>query len=301
MAIAFDASSSGHTSGATSLTVSHTCTGSALALVVFIKIDTGVTFTGITYNSVAMTFRNKITHALDYDILCYYLANPSTGAHNIVASWTGSHAAEMAGASYTGVRQGTPIYDLSDGSTADTGDHITQTSSATTVANEVIVGMFGYDSYSTNYPTFTVASSGTQRASDALSNNNGIFLFDITAATATTYSVGGTLSGGGNGVLTLNFISLLPPVIDTMSVSVGSFTLTGINVLLSVAHRIVATVQTYTLTGIDVLLHKKIIYTLTTAVQTYLLTGVSVRLHAFLNRFTNRTKPITTWTNRDKT
>lgn len=106
MAIAFDAKSNGSTQ-----TISHTCTGSNLILVVgfltYRIAGTANSVTGVTYNGVAMTQYGVLERAAtsEYQYM-YYLVGPSTGANNIVVSTSNTlDAFQCSNASYTGVQQ----------------------------------------------------------------------------------------------------------------------------------------------------------------------------------------------------
>lgn len=61
--------------------------------------------TGVTYNSVAMTFAVKQVagSGQDRNVYLYYLANPASGAHNVVVSCTNTHYLLVGAADYTGV------------------------------------------------------------------------------------------------------------------------------------------------------------------------------------------------------
>jgi len=132
MAIAFDAASNGNTTG-TTLTISHTCTGSNRLLVVGIDCGTD-TITGVTYNGVALTLAKKQLAGLGTQAsYLYYLIAPSTGANNIVISeTTGVIPLYGMNASYTGVSQTAPI-DATSGSTVEGSASLT--TSVTTVQN----------------------------------------------------------------------------------------------------------------------------------------------------------------------
>jgi len=110
MAIAFDAKANSSGSG-TSLTYSHTCTGSNLILIVgfqtYKAAGLGNVITGVTYNGVAMTQIGIVTrNATDEFQYMYYLVSPATGAHNIVISASSSlDLIAASSASYTGSRQ----------------------------------------------------------------------------------------------------------------------------------------------------------------------------------------------------
>lgn len=106
MAIAFDAASSAFQTGGTSLSHSHTCTGSNLILIVFVwRVDANTdVITGVTYNSVAMTQIANFTNTTER-MYGFYLINPSTGANNVVVSSSSSTRWAQLAASYTGVKQ----------------------------------------------------------------------------------------------------------------------------------------------------------------------------------------------------
>lgn len=104
--IVFDSSSQGVVSpGSSPLTISHTCTGNNLVLLVGVTCETD-SITGVTYDSVAMTQLVKYVDGSTGNINAMYgLLAPHTGTHNIVVSWSGSHYVGAAGASYGGVKQ----------------------------------------------------------------------------------------------------------------------------------------------------------------------------------------------------
>lgn len=105
MALAFDAASGASIVNGTSITLSHTCTGSSRLLIAAVRDDSGSdTLTGVTYAGVAMTQIAKINHtAASVWLYMYYLVAPATGANNIVASFSGGAANhQLAGSSYTG-------------------------------------------------------------------------------------------------------------------------------------------------------------------------------------------------------
>ena len=105
MAIAFDATSSAKTvSSTTTLTYSHTCAGSNRMLVVGVQTDQiSADPTGVTYNGVAMTKAIGGSNAGGTRrSSLWYLADPATGANNVVvtlgtASWTTSGAVSLTG------------------------------------------------------------------------------------------------------------------------------------------------------------------------------------------------------------
>jgi hypothetical protein len=112
MAITFDAATDGgNVNPGTSLTWSHTCTGSLLILFVGFNgdnIGAADDITSVTYNGVSMTLAAKQINPAsggDRDTYLYYLLGPATGAHNVVISCTSSHVLQGGAVSYTGVKQ----------------------------------------------------------------------------------------------------------------------------------------------------------------------------------------------------
>jgi len=106
MAIAFDATSQSATGSATSLTWSHTCSGSDRVLVVGILTNnTTDILTGVTYNGVAMSLVDKQVMINNFWGYSYYLIAPDTGANNIVISFSSASLIAGLAQSYTGVSQ----------------------------------------------------------------------------------------------------------------------------------------------------------------------------------------------------
>lgn len=110
MAIAFDNSggSGNWTSGASSVSYTHTTAGSNLVLFMGAANYSGIarTVSGITYNSVAATKANGITAALEgnnQDAELWYLDSPATGSNTVAVTLTGTADFQTAlSLSYTG-------------------------------------------------------------------------------------------------------------------------------------------------------------------------------------------------------
>lgn len=159
--IAFDAASGGNFTATTSKTVSHTTTGSNLVMIVALALDNGgSTNFACTYNGVAMTLVDATT-GTDRNVVMFYLIAPATGAHNVVASWTGNNTGEMDVRTYTGVHQtvaiGTPAK-MDTGSTQQTSHSVTVTSAT----GELVVDAICAEG------TPTVGSGQTQRYSNSI-------------------------------------------------------------------------------------------------------------------------------------
>jgi len=114
--IAFDASATG-LAVASSLTYSHTCTGSDRILLVNMWCGASRTISSITYNGVTMTELANLALGGGERNAVYYLVAPATGANNVVITLSGSATIVGLSNSYTGVLQATPI----DASRTETG------------------------------------------------------------------------------------------------------------------------------------------------------------------------------------
>lgn len=119
MAIAYDAFSEGERlTSATTLTVSHTTSGSDRFLIVNVLSQTsggGDTITGVTYNGTSLTLVGKRAAGSEY-IYQFQLANPASGANNVVVTSSVSGFFQCENVSYTGVNQSAPIDVFTSGS-----------------------------------------------------------------------------------------------------------------------------------------------------------------------------------------
>jgi hypothetical protein len=177
MAISRDANSAGSATS-TSLTVSHTVTGSNPVLFVSVFYD-NATVVSMTYNGVAMTLVK--VHAFGSNNLALYvLANPATGTHNIVFTVNTSVSLALIGASYTGGAQTNQ-----PGANADSGESTStpKTTSLTTLATESWMVMVARN----NTAGTTSASTGA----DLVRNAGGMQFYDTN----------GTVPVGSNDML----------------------------------------------------------------------------------------------------
>lgn len=138
MAIAKDATSSAHAQGASSLSWSHTCSGSNRLLIVHSGTNgTPVSTTGVTYNSVALTSRwstsQNWTAASGWSLVA-----PATGANTVAITLSAAEDTEFGQAiSYTGVDQTTPHGTSQTASGVSASPAVPTITSAT---GEVVVG-----------------------------------------------------------------------------------------------------------------------------------------------------------------
>lgn len=196
MAIAFDASSTNDSvnwGSGTSVTWSHTCTGSDRILFVAVfNLGSATLPSGITYNGVAMTMINsQDTDGGGYTESLWYLVAPSTGANNIVTTWAVSNGLfNCIATSYTGASQtGQP-----DSSNTGLALGVTSiTTNLTTVANNC--WLVGY-ARATGAFTFTngtngfIRNTGMASGSVVMADSNGV----ITPAGSTGMTLGRTSS-----------------------------------------------------------------------------------------------------------
>lgn len=120
--VALDNCSTSSTTSGTSLTWSHTVTGTNNYLVTTFHGVGGAVgeVSGITYNAVSMTLKQISTSASDPgpDVESFELVAPATGAHNVVISNPDSVPYVGSACSFTGVHQvtpsGTPVTNRAD-------------------------------------------------------------------------------------------------------------------------------------------------------------------------------------------
>ena len=135
MALAFDASvDGGTTSTASTLSWTHTCTGSDRILIVTDNEEADpVTITGVTYNSVAMTLIATSAGVASAGISqLWYLINPASGANTVTVTRTATANRLVGGSSsYTGAKQsGQPDANTTEAVSSVTSNAVTVTTIA---------------------------------------------------------------------------------------------------------------------------------------------------------------------------
>jgi len=161
MAIAFDASSSANvgSSNNTTLSWSHTCTGSTLVLVVAVGMQANVAVSSVTYGGQNLTFRVSANESGNTRAELWTLVNPPTGANTVTV--TLPSAAFMGGVahSYTGVDQGTPVGNTASANSS--GNVNSLSLNITSATNDVVV-----DGVAKRNSTENITAGGSQ--SDAI-------------------------------------------------------------------------------------------------------------------------------------
>ena len=138
MAIAFDASTTpwARVDLTTTMTVSHTCTGSNRFIVV--NVGSNSTVLWVTYAWVSLTqIQGYSTDGAGNSASCWGLANPASGANNVVITTSGTATIMCEIASYTWVAQSSPV-DVSVMNWPTTTTSFTQTVT-TTVDNDWLI------------------------------------------------------------------------------------------------------------------------------------------------------------------
>lgn len=130
-AITLDSANNGTSGHASSLSYTHTCSGSNGILFAMPMVDTSDFLTSVTYNSVNLTLINKVKGASNNFHYLLYLANPTTGGNTLQMNNGSVTDLVMVSTSYSGASQtGIP-----DNSTTHTEINQTVDTSLTTVAD----------------------------------------------------------------------------------------------------------------------------------------------------------------------
>lgn len=190
MAVAFDAASSG-SANASSLTFSHTCSGTERLLVVITSERYNSKVTGVTYAGAPLTNYGSDVNVNICQCTFWYLLNPNTGANNIVVSQIETERLTAGGMSFTGVSQSTPL------GTIVTSDGSGTSASLSVASSSVEIVVDGLCFYSDDPDvTATVGVGQTERwAREAQSGVIAVRGHGSTEAGAATTTMSWTLTG----------------------------------------------------------------------------------------------------------
>lgn len=222
MAIALDAAASSNTTSASSLTYSHTCTGSNRIL--FVAVFSGgpgpgsVPCTGVTYAGVAMTKIDSNAPQANWDLSLWYLINPASGANNVIITLSGTTTSLYGDSiSYTGAKQsGVP-----DSSAKNKATSTSVTQSTTTVADNCWVVGVGVTGAST-----IAASTGVTSRLDRDSASGSFNMGDSNAVKSPAGSYSMTFTGGASDNMGIVMASFAPYG-AIIAIGNGSYTYTG--------------------------------------------------------------------------
>lgn len=160
--ILFDtASNSGYQAAASTYNWSHTCSGNSRYLVVGIAmLSLAQTVSGITYNSVAMTFlgaKNSVSGAARVEL--WGLIAPTTGTNTIAVTLTGAIASAGSACSFTGVHQTSPTEGFNSAQATNVGAADATVDVTTVADNDWVI-----DQVATDDTAITVGAGQTQRS-----------------------------------------------------------------------------------------------------------------------------------------
>ncbi|MDN5275058.1 MAG: hypothetical protein JWP06_959 [Candidatus Saccharibacteria bacterium] len=225
MAVVFDAvgpSSAGTAAIATSLSWSHTCSGSNRLLVVglgFGGSDSSV-ITTATYNSVPMVSAGKVhaNNQTDGYVELFYLVAPATGANTVAISCNVSGDLIGGSVSFVGVNQSAPV----SGVTTNFGNGVSASLSVPSNVGDMVVDAVACGN--------GVTSSGQTNCwlNNFSSTYGAANVAQSTAAGATSVPMSYAINSDWWGMIGLNVVAatFTPPTFVT-SQSTSSYTTTG--------------------------------------------------------------------------
>lgn len=218
MAIAYDSSGSSGVN-ASSITYSHTCTGTDRVIILGVTIGTGATVSGTpTYAGVSMTLIGSVltTSGSVFDkTYFYYLTAPATGANNVVVQCSTTAYIYPCSASYTGVDQTSPI-NVSNSYAATTGS--VSLNVTTGVDNCWLVSFTSSgDTNSISAGANTTVRQNNGPGWSAIGDSNGAMspagsygqTYTGTSGHRGIWVAGLTPSGGGGSTVNSNFFALM--------------------------------------------------------------------------------------------
>ncbi len=190
--VTFDAVTTNVGASGTTISLTHTASGSnrlAIAVISY-KLNNGAP--SITYGGVPMTqifvTSNGGAHGMTMGV--FRLINPPTSAESVVATWTGNRNPTLAVMTFTNVDQTTPI----EASNSNTGTSTSPTVSVTTVTtNALVFAPFGVTGTGGGH---SGSLSGTERYNFSPSGQPPL---SIGATTPTTTPGGVNLTGSLSG------------------------------------------------------------------------------------------------------
>ena len=206
--ITFDATSTGHSSGTTSLSWSHTVgSNDSRLLIVGVSVGTTTNVSSVTYGGVSLTRLTYKDNGSQNRTELWYLKNPSSGAANIVVNMASSAMLTAGATSWYNVDQdttfGTPV--TASGST--TTPTVNVSSAVNDMVVDVVAGHVDMGSASLG-----VGSGQTQRWNYGQTESvmNGEAGAGSNETGASTVSMSWSLSGGAASSWSISAVSIKP-------------------------------------------------------------------------------------------
>ena len=174
----------------TSLTTSFTTTSSQTNRFMIVQLVTfvGRSFTGVTYNGVALTRLTTKTSVNAYEEV-WYLVGPASGTHNLVATENTSGEASMEAATFYNVDPTTPLGTAATAAGTTTGTQPTSLNVSTSTTAQVVVDAIAIDT-----------ATGT-----SLSNGTGQTQLWNYAAGSGAFVSGGAYKSGTGGTVNMSW------------------------------------------------------------------------------------------------
>ena len=199
MAIAEDATSSATASSSSSLTFSHTCTGSERLLLVAVShvviFDDVPGTQSVTYNGVSMTSIASTNISTGFGRVLtqlFRLVAPATGAHDIVVTFSKTaYLGPTCAISYTGVDQTTPV---------DTGSTDNDATGGTSIVISSASGDLVLDCYGLGVSNVSEAVGADQTVEVSTDTGMGLYISSEPGGASITMSWSNTDNGPANQV-----------------------------------------------------------------------------------------------------
>lgn len=173
MAIAVDSTSTGAAAAGTTITVSHTCTGSNLVLVSVVAASDGVSTPSVTYDGVSMSLVKSINDTGKMSSFMFVLVGPNTGTHDIVVTKDSGSDFGVASVSFSGAGG----YSATGSANSSSSGTASVTTTTATSGNGYVVGGGGKNVVN----TVTYTGSGTEYANFNSASVNQVYMAAYTA------------------------------------------------------------------------------------------------------------------------
>lgn len=139
MALAWDAANAALGSFVSTLTFSHTCTGTDRFIAVEGRTSGTTAISSATYAGTAMTAHTQGASDSGGNYRLFYLANPASGANDVVITFgDANNFVRGLSTSYTGAHQTTPVANLTNA----TGNSTTMTWTVASATDNLVVALF---------------------------------------------------------------------------------------------------------------------------------------------------------------
>lgn len=212
MAITLDTKTSGYSASTNALTWNHTNAGNLL--VVAAEDAQGRSVTGVTYGGDALTQAVTATNG-NNKVYIYFLANPKTGANNVVVSWSTTNDSYASAASFYGALGTKGATNTKTGTAQNKSITVTPTGKSSVLISSIA------DAGGNNVP------SGTGQILISASGGNRVADYDILSEQLGVEQTQSWTSNGSQAyaMVVAEFLAAPPPAGSPMFFSSGGLTL----------------------------------------------------------------------------